>query len=102
MPDAEIITPIRDNKLSREEEIAYLEKNGIKIDAAKAAYSINQGLWGTSVGGKETLTSRNTLPENAYPTSLTKNSPEEISIAFKNGEPVALNEKQFITLRFDF
>ncbi|MDB5225976.1 MAG: argG [Bacteroidota bacterium] len=95
MPDAKIITPIRDQKLSREEEIAYLEKHGIKTDAAKAVYSINQGLWGTSVGGKETLTSRNTLPEDAYPSPLTKNVPEEISVTFKNGEPVALNGKQF-------
>ncbi|MCC6516880.1 MAG: argininosuccinate synthase, partial [Chitinophagales bacterium] len=62
MPEAKIITPIRDNKLSREEEIAYLKKYGVEIDAKKATYSINQGIWGTSVGGKETLTSRYTLP----------------------------------------
>lgn len=91
IPDAKIITPIRDNKLSREEEIAYLKKYGIDIDANKAAYSINQGIWGTSVGGKETLTSRHTLPESAYPSVLKKNDSTEITIEYKNGEPIALN-----------
>jgi argininosuccinate synthase len=96
MPEAEIITPIRDNKLSREEEIEYLKKHGVEIDAKKAAYSINQGIWGTSVGGKETLTSRQSLPEEAYPTQLQKGV-EEITIAieFKQGEPIALNEQKF-------
>lgn len=91
MPEAEIITPIRDNQLSREEEIEYLHKHGFHIDAKKAAYSINQGIWGTSVGGKETLTSRHALPETAYPSPLQKQGEEDIEIEFKNGEPVALN-----------
>lgn len=95
MPEATIITPIRDNKLSREEEIAYLKKYGVEIDAKKAAYSINQGIWGTSVGGKETLTSRNTLPEDAYPTPLQNNHTEEISLEFEQGELVALNNKKY-------
>lgn len=92
MPSAKIITPIRDNKLSREEEIAYLKKYNIAIDAQKAAYSINQGIWGTSVGGKETLTSRNKLPESAYPTPLSATTPITITLEFKQGEPVALND----------
>lgn len=92
MPEAQIITPIRDNKLSREEEIEYLKKHGVEIDAKKAAYSINQGIWGTSVGGKETLTSRYSLPETAYPTPLSEQESErEIVIEFKEGQPVALN-----------
>ncbi len=91
MPEAQIITPIRDNQLSREEEIEYLHKHGFHIDAKKAAYSINQGIWGTSVGGKETLTSRHALPETAYPSPLQKQEEEDIEIEFKNGEPVALN-----------
>lgn len=91
MPEAQIITPIRDNQLSREEEIEYLHKHGFHIDAKKAAYSINQGIWGTSVGGKETLTSRHALPETAYPSPLQKQGEEDIEIEFKNGEPVALN-----------
>lgn len=96
MPEAKIITPIRDNKLSREEEIAYLKKYGVEIDAKKATYSINQGIWGTSVGGKETLTSRYTLPEEAYPTPLkTDCEPKEISITFEQGQITALNDKKY-------
>lgn len=95
MPEAEIITPIRDNKLSREEEIEYLKKHGVEIDAKKAAYSINQGIWGTSVGGKETLTSRYSLPETAYPTQLTKNEESECVLEFEKGELVGLNGKLY-------
>ena len=57
IPGVEIITPIRDLKLSREAEIEYLNKHGVEYSATKATYSINKGIWGTSVGGKETLTS---------------------------------------------
>lgn len=95
LPDAEIITPIRDLRLSREAEIEYLKSKGVEIDAAKAMYSINQGIWGTSVGGKETLTSDQTLPESAYPTQLTKEGSEDITITFEKGEPVALNGKRY-------
>lgn len=95
MPEAEIITPIRDMRLSREEEIAWLKEHGVEIDAKKAAYSINQGIWGTSVGGKETLTSRHDLPNSAYPTHLEKHEAEEISIEFEQGEPVGLNGKRY-------
>jgi len=95
IPEAGIITPIRDNQLSREQEITYLREKGVEIDAAKAAYSINQGLWGTSVGGKETLTSRNDLPESAFPTPLSAEEVKEISITFENGEPVGLEGKRY-------
>lgn len=98
MPEATIITPIRDNKLSREEEIEYLKKHGVDIDAKKAAYSINQGIWGTSVGGKETLTSRYSLPETAYPTQLQKSGSDDGSaceLEFKNGELVSLNGQKY-------
>jgi argininosuccinate synthase len=97
LPEAEIITPIRDNKLSREEEIEYLKKHGVEIDAQKAAYSINQGIWGTSVGGKETLTSRHTLPESAFPTPLQKESTdsEEVALTFNKGELMAINGQAF-------
>lgn len=91
VPDAKIITPIRDNKLSREEEIEYLKKHGVDIDAAKAQYSINQGIWGTSVGGVETLGSRETLPESAYPSQLEKQEPLELELEFFKGEPVKVN-----------
>jgi len=97
LPEAEIITPIRDNKLSREEELEYLKKHGVEIDAQKAAYSINQGIWGTSVGGKETLTSRHTLPESAFPTPLQKESTdsEEVALTFNKGELMAINGQAF-------
>ncbi len=90
-PDMEIITPIRDNSLSREMEIEFLKKNGVELDWEKAEYSINQGLWGTSVGGKETLTSVGYLPERAFPSQLRKKEAETISIGFENGEPISIN-----------
>jgi len=91
IPEVEIITPIRDLKLSREEEIAYLQKHGVEFNAEKAKYSINKGIWGTSVGGKETLTSHDTLPEEAWPTPLTSTEPRRVTIEFEKGEPVALD-----------
>jgi argininosuccinate synthase len=94
VPNVEIITPIRDLKLSREEEIEFLQKHGVEINAEKAKYSINKGLWGTSVGGKETLTSHLYLPEEAWPTPVTKSTPETVEITFDKGEPVALNGKK--------
>lgn len=90
-PGKEIITPIRDQSLSRDEEIEYLKKNGVGGDWEKAAYSINQGLWGTSVGGKETLTSDQYLPEEAFPSPLEKEGTEKISIEFEKGEPISIN-----------
>ena len=90
-PDLEVITPIRDNKLSRQEEIKYLLEHRIEGNWEKARYSINQGLWGTSVGGIETLTSHQPLPEEAYPSQLQKKNSEEIEITYNKGEPIALN-----------
>lgn len=92
-PEVKIITPIRDNKLSREEEIEYLKSKGVVRDWTKSVYSINKGIWGTSVGGKETLTSDGYLPEEAFPTQLSKEKPEELEITFTNGEPTAVNGK---------
>lgn len=91
IPEVEIITPIRDMKLSREQEIEYLHSKGVEYNAVKAVYSINKGLWGTSVGGKETLKSRDTLPEDAWPTAVTETKVREVSITFSKGEPVALD-----------
>jgi len=91
VPDIEIITPIRDLKLSREEEIAYLKKHGVSMNFEKAKYSINKGIWGTSVGGKETLTSNQTLPEEAWPTQVSKTGSEEVVIGFEKGEINSVN-----------
>jgi len=93
-PEIEILTPIRDNSLSREEEINYLNKNGIKLEWTKAKYSINKGLWGTSVGGDETLTSKNSLPSEAYPSELSKKENEKVVLSFSKGELVAINNKK--------
>lgn len=90
-PEVEIITLIRDQQLSREDEIAYLKSQGIDVPWEKAKYSINQGLWGTSVGGAETLTSNEALPDSAYPSSLTKTTPEDLELEFKSGELIAVN-----------
>ncbi len=92
-PELEIVTPIRDHKLSREEEIAYLKNEGIDMNWEKAKYSINKGLWGTSVGGDETLTSHLPLPEEAYPSQLQETEPQHIKLSFDRGEPVAINDK---------
>jgi argininosuccinate synthase len=94
-PGVEIITPIRDNKLSREEEIVYLQNKGVNMNTEKATYSINKGLWGTSIGGKETLTSNGILPETAWPTQVTETEPINISLSFTKGELTAVNGQQF-------
>ena len=95
LPDAEIITPIRDLRLSREEEIEYLKNHGVQMDFKKAAYSINKGLWGTSVGGRETLNSLGTLPEEAWPTPATKTGTETVVLGFQRGELTSINGTEF-------
>ena len=85
-PEVEIITPIRDLKLSRQEEIDYLKKHGVSMNFEKAAYSVNKVIWGTSVGGKETLTSSDFLPESAWPTPVTENEPKEVKLTFVQGQ----------------
>jgi argininosuccinate synthase len=95
IPGVEIITPIRDLKLSREQEIEYLKSKGIEMNFAKAMYSINKGLWGTSVGGKETLSSKGILPEEAWPTQVTKTGSEEVKLSFEKGELKKVSDKTF-------
>ena len=95
LPEAKIITPIRDLKLSRDEEIAYLKKHGVAMNFEKAAYSINKGLWGTSVGGRETLNSLGTLPESAWPTPVTKTGSETLKVTFQKGELSGVNGKSY-------
>ena len=90
-PEIEIITPIRDHQLSRQVEIDYLQENGIDYAWEKAKYSINKGLWGTSVGGEETLTSDKALPEEAYPSQLEKTASEKVKLSFENGELIAID-----------
>ena len=90
-PEIEIVTPIRDQNLTRQEEISYLKANGIDLDWEKAKYSINKGLWGTSVGGDETLTSHLALPDSAYPSQLKLKTSETVTLTFMKGELTAVD-----------
>ncbi len=92
-PGIDIITPIRDKKLTRQQEIEYLQNNGIDMDWQKSKYSINKGLWGTSVGGAETLTSYKPLPNEAYPSQLEQEKPQTLSLEFTKGELTAIDGK---------
>lgn len=94
-PNIEILTPTRDQVLTREYEINYLKGHGYEADFAKMEYSINKGLWGTSIGGKETLKSNQTLPESAYPSQLTKEGSETLTLDFEKGELAAVNGEKF-------
>ena len=93
-PDIEIITPIRDQKLTRQDEIKYLKANGIDLSWEKAKYSVNKGLWGTSVGGEETLTSSKPLPESAYPSQVETFETQHLKLSFTKGELIAVNDKK--------
>jgi len=93
IPGVEILTPIRDLKLSREQEIEYLKGKGVGMNFEKSMYSINKGLWGTSVGGKETLSSKGMLPEEAWPTQATKTGSEEVKLHFEKGELKKVNDR---------
>jgi argininosuccinate synthase len=95
IPEISIITPIRDLKLSRQDEIDYLKKHNVKLDWEKAKYSINKGIWGTSVGGEETLTSDKFLPGSAFPTQLKTESIEDIKLTFEKGELVGFNDNNY-------
>lgn len=95
IPGVEICTPIRDLKLSREEEISYLKSKAVDMNFEKSMYSINKGLWGTSVGGKETLHSNGMLPEEAWPTKVTATGTEKLELGFEKGELYYVNNKKF-------
>ncbi len=95
IPGVEIITPIRDLKLSREDEIDYLKKKGVDMNFEKSMYSINKGLWGTSVGGKETLQSKGILPESAWPTQVSESGSREVKLSFIKGELNAIDGQVF-------
>lgn len=93
-PGCKIITPIRDQQLSRQAEIDYLKSHGVEMNWEKAKYSINKGLWGTSVGGAETLTSHQALPEQAYPTQLNNKQTRQITLGFEKGEITSIDGKK--------
>jgi len=95
VPEVTILTPIRDLKLSREQEIQFLKENGVEMNFEKARYSINKGLWGTSVGGRETLNSKDYLPEDAWPTPLSAKDTRKIELGFESGELQSVNDQYF-------
>ena len=90
-PEVKILAPIRELEIGRKDEVDYLTEQGFNYSWEKAKYSINQGIWGTSIGGQETLNSEGYLPEEAYPHKAVKREEKKIKIDFKNGEPIALN-----------
>ncbi len=94
-PEIEILTPTRDMVLTREYEINYLKEHGYEADFKKMEYSINKGLWGTSIGGRETLHSEQTLPESAYPSQITAAGEERLKLTFERGEIAAVNGERF-------
>ena len=98
-PEIKIITPIRDGNISRQEEIKFLKQKGVKIKWSEAKYSINKGLWGTTIGGDETLTSHKSLPESAYVKILQKKEFKKISLTFYKGEVFKLNGKKMSPIK---
>lgn len=92
--DKHILSPIRENQCSRNEELNYLNEHGINILWTKARYSINKGIWGTTVGGEETLTSDEKLPSEAYPINMQKLESKKIQLGFEKGEFVSINREK--------
>ena len=90
-PEVRIIAPVRELAITRQEEISYLTSHGFSFSWEKSRYSINQGLWGTSIGGVETLSSDGCLPEEAYPVQVSRQDTLHIRIGFEKGEPVSLD-----------
>ena len=92
-PDIQIVAPVRDNNFQRKFEIGYLKSKGFSFSWEKSKYSINQGIWGTSIGGTETLHSDGWLPEEAYPHHVTEKEERILSIDFTKGEPSGVDGK---------
>lgn len=97
-PDLEIVTPVRELGLSRRRETKFLTEHGVDVPESTSTYSVNRGLWGTTIGGAETHSSDGVLPEEAYVLSAhpeeRPSEPEEITITFEDGIPVALDGKE--------
>src|SRR5450631_4744000 len=94
-PDLEVLAPVRDRAFKRSEELEYLQQRSLPVPPFGAAYSINRGLWGVTIGGQETLTSGGSIPDDAW--VLTRaafaepRAPSRHSIRFERGRPVALD-----------
>ena len=92
-PNIKIITPIRDNNISRKKEISYLKSVGINLTWNKSRYSINKGIWGTTIGGDETLTSNKPLPDKEITKKLLEKRNKLIDLKFFKGELIGINNK---------
>jgi len=96
-PDLQILAPVRDNSWIREEQLAYLEQQAMPLPAQGSAYSINRGLWGITIGGRETLTSEASIPEKAWVLSANAfDNPRPTShhtLSFAKGIPAALDDE---------
>src|SRR6201991_1363001 len=97
-PELEVFAPVRDKAFKRQEELDYLQKRNLPVPPHGAAYSINRGLWGVTIGGKETLTSAGSIPDNAWVLSRDAfeklREPERHVISFEKGRPVGLDGKK--------
>ncbi len=96
-PKLEVLAPVRDHSWARKDQVAYLEQRGLPVPTKGSAYSINRGLWGVTIGGTETLTSTQSIPESAWvlsPTAHTNPQPaEEITVEYTRGVPTAIDGK---------
>ena len=96
-PELKVLAPVRDQAFRREDELAYLRERSLPVPPTGAKYSVNRGLWGVTIGGKETLTSTGSIPDDAW--ILTRDaftrarSPERHTLSFREGRPVALDGK---------
>ena len=97
-PELEIIAPVRDRAFKRPEQLKYLEEHKLPVPPFGAAYSVNRGLWGVTIGGKETLTSQGSIPDDAWVLSKDAfshpRSPERHTIGFTQGVPDSLDGKR--------
>jgi argininosuccinate synthase len=94
-PGLEVLAPVRDHDWQRAAQVAWLEERGLPVPAGGGAYSINRGLWGTTIGGKETLDSVASIPESAWVVTAgafdQPRAPSRHSIGFGRGIPVSLD-----------
>lgn len=90
-PEKKILSPVRDLNYSREKEINYLKQKNVNIDFSKSVYSFNEGMWGSSIGGKETLDSSAFIPEEAWLSHVEATAEKDIEIEFKKGEAIAID-----------
>ena len=97
-PELTVLAPVRDHAFQRKDELAYLEERKLPVPPWGAAYSVNRGLWGVTIGGKETLNSHGSIPDEAWVLSrdaFTKpQAPERHTISFEKGRPSALDGRK--------